>query len=544
MNLKVYFKPLIEYWWLILAAALVALVSSFVVTFFQAPIYRTQATLMVGRMLYETNPTSNDIYLGEQLANYYAEIGMRGDVRKSTQKALGLSWLPDYTINPLPNSQLLEVVVTDSNPARAQAVANELANQLILRSPTSSQQQTSDQQTFIDEQVTYLEEKIRETLSEIDAAEKKLSEVNSAQQIADTQEEISALQQKLSLMQSNYAALISNTGEGAVNTLSIIERAALPNSPVGPNKPLTIVLAGMVAAVIAAAAAYLLEFLDDTIKSSEDIATLLTVPVLGNISNITNEIGDSKPVQTNAAHELFQRIKDIFQIGKKPNNGSELDDDDVFIYSANNPRSLASEEFRTLRLNLDFAGVAKPLKTILVTSPSPAEGKSSIASNLAIVMAQGGKKVVLLDVDFRKPKTMTHFYIPNDKGLSDVLRGTLDLNSVVQSWKENLSIICAGVIPPNPVDLLSSQRMSQILEELEATSDVIIIDAPPLLFPDSLALSPKVDGVMVVIRYAYTRRGTAQAQVNQLIKVGARVVGVVLNNTPVQRTSYYDKYRY
>lgn len=544
MNLKAYFKPLIEYWWLILAAAFVALVSSFVVTLFQAPIYRTQATLMVGRMLYETNPTSNDIYLGEQLANYYAEIGMRGDVRKSTQKALGLSWLPDYTINPLPNSQLLEVVVTDSNPARAQAVANELANQLILRSPTSSQQQTSDQQTFIDEQVTYLEEKIRETLSEIDAAEKKLSEVNSAQQIADTQEEISALQQKLSLMQSNYAALISNTGEGAVNTLSIIERAALPNSPVGPNKPLTIVLAGMVAAVIAAAAAYLLEFLDDTVKSPEDIAALLTVPVLGNISNITNEIGDSKPVQTNAVQELFQRIKDIFQIGKKPNNGSELDDDDVFIYSANNPRSLASEEFRTLRLNLDFAGVAKPLKTILVTSPSPAEGKSSIASNLAIVMAQGGKKVVLLDVDFRKPKTMTHFYIPNDKGLSDVLRGTLDLNSVVQSWKENLSIICAGVIPPNPVDLLSSQRMSQILEELEATSDVVIIDAPPLLFPDSLALSPKVDGVMVVVRYAYTRRGTAQAQVNQLIKVGARVVGVVLNNTPVQRTSYYDKYRY
>lgn len=544
MNLKAYFKPLIEYWWLILAAALVALVSSFVVTLFQAPIYRTQATLMVGRMLYETNPTSNDIYLGEQLANYYAEIGMRGDVRKSTQKALGLSWLPDYTINPLPNSQLLEVVVTDSNPARAQAVANELANQLILRSPTSSQQQTSDQQTFIDEQVTYLEEKIRETLSEIDAAEKKLSEVNSAQQIADTQEEISALQQKLSLMQSNYAALISNTGEGAVNTLSIIERAALPNSPVGPNKPLTIVLAGMVAAVIAAAAAYLLEFLDDTVKSPEDIAALLTVPVLGNISNITNEIGDSKPVQTNAVQELFQRVKDIFQIGKKPNNGSELDDDDVFIYSANNPRSLASEEFRTLRLNLDFAGVAKPLKTILVTSPSPAEGKSSIASNLAIVMAQGGKKVVLLDVDFRKPKTMTHFYIPNDKGLSDVLRGTLDLNSVVQSWKENLSIICAGVIPPNPVDLLSSQRMSQILEDLEATSDVVIIDAPPLLFPDSLALSPKVDGVMVVVRYAYTRRGTAQAQVNQLIKVGARVVGVVLNNTPVQRTSYYDKYRY
>lgn len=547
MNFKEYIKPLIEYWWLILAAGVVAVVTSLVVTMFQPPLYQTQTTLVVGRMLYEANPTGNDIYLGQQLANYYADIGMRGDVRSSTQSALGLNWLPQYSITPLPNSQLMEIVVIDSNPARAQAVANELANQLIQRSPTSNQQQSSDQQAFINQQITYLQEKIQETLAEIDAAETNLSESASAQQIADAQGELNALQAKLSQLQTNYAALISNTQQGAINTLSVIERAPLPTSPVGPNKLLTVLLSGMVAGVIAAGAAYLLEFLDDTVKTSDDVSKLLATPVLATISNIPAGGEDGEPVKMSPIRALIKRVKDTLQLRKNQKDADgpdEEEDDDVFIHSAIYPRSTVSEEFRTLRINLDFASVDRPLRKILVTSPSPAEGKSSIASNLAIVMAQGGKKVVLLNVDFRKPKSSLHFFIPNEKGLSDVLRGTMEVKDVLISWKENLSIINTGIAPPNPVDLLSSQRMGQILEQLEQISDVIIVDGPPLIFPDSLALSPKVDGVLVVLRYAYTRRGTAQTHINQLSHVGARVVGIILNGVPFRRTSYYSKYKY
>lgn len=216
----------------------------------------------------------------------------------------------------------------------------------------------------------------------------------------------------------------------------------------------------------------------------------------------------------------------------------------MIVYAANFPGSSVSEEFRSLRINLDFASVDKPLKTILVTSPSPAEGKSSIASNLVIVMAQGGKKVVLLDVDFRKPKTHKPNSNPDEQGLSDILRGKLEISDIFQPWEDNLRVINTGMAPPNPVDLLSSQRMAQILEQLEQMADVVIIDGPPLLFPDSLALSPKVDGVLVIFRYGFTSRGTPQTHIQRLTQIGARITEAVLNAIPFQRTSYYNKYYY
>ena len=160
MNLKAYIQPLLHYWWLLLAAVIVAAGTTFVVARAQPLIYQTRTTLVVGNMMYQTNPSGNDVYLAQQLANYYARIGMQSEVRRSAQAALEMNWLPQYTINPLPNSQFIEIVVNDTEPARAQAVANELARQLINYSPTSDTQQGSDQQAFIDEQISYLEENI------------------------------------------------------------------------------------------------------------------------------------------------------------------------------------------------------------------------------------------------------------------------------------------------------------------------------------------------------------------------------------------------
>lgn len=547
MNLKNYIIPLFKYWWLILTAVVIAVISSYLVARQQPPIYQTQTTLIVGRAMYETNPTGNDFYLGQQLANYYAEIGMRGEVRNATQEALGLSWLPQYSIYPLPNSQLMEIVVVDSNPARAQAVANELANQLILRSPTSNKQIGAERQEFIDEQVSYLEGKIRETLDQIEEAESNLTEMNSARQIAAAQEEISTLQTKLAQLQNNYTSLISNTNQGAVNSLSVIERAPLPEWPIGPNKRLIIVMAALVAVVIAAAAAYLLEFLDDTIKTSDDVNRFLGIPVLANIPMIIKGIEATMPENVSLVHTLFGRIRSLVPNQKKINglNGLDETSDTAFIYTSKYPRSEIAEEFRSLRINLDFAGVDKPLKTILITSPSPAEGKTSVATNLAIVMAQGGKRVALLDADFRKPNIDLHFHLPNKKGLSDLFRDNPELNEVLQPWKDTLlQIVTTGITPPNPVDLLSSMRMDQILNQLLMFSDVVIVDGPPLIFPDSLALSTKVDGVLMVLRHSYSRRGTAQNKFKQLARVGAHILGVVLNKTPGNHTNYYSKRNY
>lgn len=547
MNLKAYILPLLKYWWLIVAAAMVATVSSYLVVRQQPPIYQTQTTLVVGRAMYEPNPSGNDLWLGQQLANYYADIGRRGEVRSATQEALGLTWLPQYSINPLPNSQLMEIVVIDSNPARAQAVANELANQLIKRSPTY-QDQSSERQAFINEQITYLEGKIRETLDEITEAELQLTEMNSARQIADTQARIAALQTKLSQLQSNYAALIANTEQGAINTLSVIERAPLPTRPIGPNKMMIILLSAAVAVAIAAAAAYLLEFIDDSVKTPEEVNDLLGAVVLANIPMIVKGIDEPAPGPVSPLQALSRRLNDMFPFLQRraaQKDGENGEDEALFVYAQKYPRSTIAEEFRALRINLDFAGVDKPIKTILVTSPSPAEGKTSVATNLAIVMAQGGKKVILLDADFRKPSINIHFKLPNKTGLSDVFRENVDLHDVAQQWKEKfLWVVTTGNAPPNPVDLLSSHRMDQIIEQIQQICDVVIIDGPPLMFPDSLALSTKVDGVLLVLRHSFTRRGAALSRYKQLTQVGARILGVVMNKTPSRRYDYYSKYKY
>jgi non-specific protein-tyrosine kinase len=510
MSIKNYLSPLLKYWWLIAAAALVATVSSFFVTSRQPLIYQSTATLIVGRAIFEANPSSNDLWLGQQLASYYADIGMRSEVYGATMKALGLPRLPQYSINPLPNSQLLEIVVNDSNPARAQAVANELANQLIKSSPTSYENQ-GERQTFLDEQITYVEGKIRDTLADIDKAEKQLSEMNSARQIADAQNQITALQEKLAQLQTNYAGLIANTKQGASNTLTIIEPASLPNKPVGPQRIIIILMAAAVAAVVAAAAAYLLEYLDDTLKSPEDVSNLLKLPVLANIPLVSNS--------------EFPRE------AEKP-----------YIYASSIPRSAVAEEFRLLRVNLEFAGIDKELKKVFVTSSDPSEGKSSVASNLAAVIAQGGKKVVLVDTDFRKPSINEYFAISNERGLSDVFRENLDIWQIVQQYQDsNLWIIPTGITPPNPIDLLSSNKMTQILEELGKFYDMVVIDGPPVILPDALVLSLKVDGVLMVVTHSATRRDHAIARLKQLQQARARVLGVIINKVPHKQTSYYHR---
>jgi capsular polysaccharide biosynthesis protein len=139
VDLRAYVNPVIKWWWLILAAGIVAALSSTWIVLRQEPVYAARTTLIVGRAVFELNPNSNDLWLNQQLASYYADIANRQQVQSETMAALGISWLPHYTVRPLPNSQIIEIIVNDFSPLRAQAVANELANQLIQQSPGSAQ---------------------------------------------------------------------------------------------------------------------------------------------------------------------------------------------------------------------------------------------------------------------------------------------------------------------------------------------------------------------------------------------------------------------
>jgi polysaccharide biosynthesis transport protein len=504
MEQNKYIFPLRKWWWLVVASTLIAAIFSSLSILRQPTIYQARTTLMIGTTINDPNPSGNELSLGQQLAAAYADLANREIVYNATMNALGMDQLPEYIARALPNTQLIEITVNDIDPQRAQAVANELATQLIHLSPISDQSKEPGRQAFVHERLNTLEAQIKETEAEIEKLQEDLANTFSAQQINDIQSQISSLQEKLNTMENNYGLLLSNTQQGAINTLTIIAAAELPSRPIGPMKVLTILLAAVVGFVLAACEAYLLEYLDDTLKSPDDVSRLFSAPIIGH----------------------------IFEQADGMNENGLYDADD-----ANHP---LSEPFRALRTLIDFSEKDQRLKTILVTSPDIGDGKTSVAVNLALSMAQRDKKVFLLDADFRKPKINKLFNLANDKGLADLLFAGTAFNWDIGTEKvKKVAVLTAGNTPPDPAELLSSEKMDIFLSKLKEVADVVIIDGPPFFVTDAMILASKVDRVLLVVRPGHTRRSLAKASMEQIKLVGAKVVGVVLNRIPLRGADYY-----
>ena len=292
-----------------------------------------------------------------------------------------------------------------------------------------------------------------------------------------------------------------------------VEPALVPEEPIQPRPLLNGLLGAASGLFITATLAFLFEYLDDTLKTPEDIQQYLNLPVIG-------LIGETNPSE-----------------GPKQNQHPG-------VFVTKHPLSPVTEAFRTLRTNLEFASVDIPLSTLIVTSTSPSEGKSTVAVNLAVVIAQGGKKVVLIDTDLRRPSIHRYLELPNRRGLSDLFRDPAQLPHVIQTW-DNLpiTIITSGPIPPNPAELLDSKGMEQIIDELKESYDLVIIDSPPAVVVDPIVLSAKVDGVLMVIEPGKTRIDAAQVVLEQLHRAGARVVGVVMNPISRKTSHYYTRYK-
>jgi capsular exopolysaccharide synthesis family protein len=504
MELNKYIFPLRKWWWLVAASTLIAVVFSSLSVLRQPTFYQARTTLMIGTAISDPNPSTNELFLGQQLAAAYADIANREILLNATKDALGMNRLPQYFARALPNTQFIEITVNDTDPERAQIVANELATQLIHLNPISGQSQEQGRQEFIRERLNNLETQIQETEAEIDRLQEELANTFSAQEINDKQDQITSLQSKLSTIENNYGLLLSNTQQGAVNTLAIIESAEVPSNPIGPRKGLSILLAAAVGFILAACEAYLLEYLDNTLKSPDDVLRLFSVPIIGRI---------------------FEQPDGM--------NENQLYNPDI----SNDP---LSEQFRTLRTAIDFAETDHSLKTILVTSPDIGDGKTSVAANLALSIAQKGKKVFLLDADLRKPRIHKLFNLANDQGLTNqaATRAAIDWRSGIKEVR-NVNVLTAGTMPPDPAQLLSSERVNLILSEMKEAADFLIIDGPPFFIADAMILASKVDGVLIVVRPGHTRRSFAKATMEQIKLTGARVIGVVLNRIPLRNANYY-----
>jgi capsular exopolysaccharide synthesis family protein len=330
--------------------------------------------------------------------------------------------------------------------------------------------------------------------------------------IEGTTDKIASLEKNLSLYQQIYLNLLDDREtvrlERMQNMPNVVQLnpAVAPSQPVRPHILTNTIMGGLGSLIMAIAVLFLIEFLDDTIKSADQVNERLKMPVIGYIA----------------------------EIQRKPETA----------YVAEFPRSPVSEAFRTLRTNLEFADVDKPIKLLVVVSPNPSEGKSSVAVNLAVTLAQGGKHVLLIDADLRRPRVHRYLGLTNRKGLSDMFRNSASVEQVVSAWKnENLAVITSGPLPPNPADLLASEKMARILKTVREKADIVVIDAPPFLVADASILAARADGVLLVVRPGKTPMDTALFTVEQLKRAGARVLGVVLNRIPRSRAYSYGGYR-
>jgi capsular exopolysaccharide synthesis family protein len=265
--------------------------------------------------------------------------------------------------------------------------------------------------------------------------------------------------------------------------------------------------------MLAVGVVFLVEYLDDTVKTDEDVQRQLTLPTLGNIGRIT-------PVKEPGDH----------------------------LIALNHPRSPISEAYRVLRSNTRFAKIDNPSASLLVTSPGPEEGKTTTAANLAVVLAQAGQKVILVDSDLRRPTLHEFFGLDNHVGLTDLLVDGEDLwNQALRTTdQEGLRILTSGRLPPNPSELLGSDAMRSTLRELEKTADVVVLDSPPLLaVADASILGSIVGGAILVVESGKTRNEAARRAKDTLDNSGVKLLGVVVNRISRHRGAYgYYHYYY
>lgn len=516
MELQQLAAALRRWWWVILASVVVAAVTSFLVTRATPSTYEAHTTLQVGDIA-NPNPDQNSLALGQSLAGFYAELVTREPVLRGTLDALNLDW--DWqALRDMVNSRtqltspFIEISVVDTDPQRAQVMANEIARQLILQSPQGNEEQRREaDRQFTRQQMAALQTRIKSAESDLKQLDDVIAAATSRRQIEDARAQQATLNTQITTWQSTYAQLQSNLLVGVPNTLRVLEPASIPTVPVGPKLTQNVLLAALVGLVLALAAVVLIEVIDDTLKTTDDARRALNLPVLGSVARFGG---------TGYADRL--------------------------VYSAPE-NSKQAEAYRVLRTNLQFSTVGKPIKALMVTSSKPKEGKSTTASNLAIIVAQSGKRVILVDTDLRRPVQHRVFELDNTQGLSSAfLDSKVSIDRFLKPvTTDSLSVLPSGPVPHNPSELLDSARMIEVIEELKQRADIVIFDSPPVLsVADATILAAKMDGVLLVVDSGYTRRGTAKRSRDVLQGIGANLLGVVVNRAATRAESDYYDYSY
>jgi non-specific protein-tyrosine kinase len=525
-----------RWWWVLVLLPLLTATATYVVSGTMTPVYRAHASLVIEESQ-SIAPTYSDIQVAQSRTTTYSRLIQERPILDEAIRRLGLTISAKQLgerVNavPIEHTQIVILSVEDVSPQRAADLANAIG-QVFIETTTAEATAISGSREDLQRGIDQVEQQVATLTSQISDLQNRAdaSTVEIQARIADLQSQLArdrAIYGTLVEARQSMTVVESQAGP----RLRVSEPAIAPTEPVRPRVMLNTAVAGVLGLLAAAVLVALFGYLDDTIKTSDDVRRMANVNALGRIPSL--------------------RAKSDIEVLTRP-------------------RSQGAEAYRGLRTNLVFATLDRNVRSILISSPSSGDGKTTTAANLAIVLAQAGQRVILVDCDLRTPCISRIFPGMADyPGLSNLLLADVQANIepilrragqpelrvltnlLLSDVKTNLSpalkdtdvpglrVLPTGPLPPNPADLLTSQRMRFLMERLEAEADIVIVDAPPLVVSDPMIAAALVDGVILVTRGGKTRSKDLQRAAQDMARTGTPLLGVVINRSRDAEHGYGD----
>lgn len=535
MELTDYVRILRKWLWLILLGAFVGGGVGIIFSSRQVPVYSASATVSIGAFQQNPNPTTTEINIALDLVQTYQQLVFTHDVLQGVVDALDLN-VPAEALrgivysSVIPDTSLITITVRFTDPILAADIANTMVDQLIIHSPTNLTPAQQAQIDFDNQQIQALTDQITQQRALINELDQQISATSDRAEITSLNQQKSVLVDQINQASATIAQFTTNvtTLQQRTNAVTVVDRAIIPEVASNSSSTMAVLFGAAVGAALAGWVGFIVDYIDDKIRTPEKAATLLSVPVLGAIPKFGKKNASYK-------ERLISQFPSV---------------------------SLETEAYRRLRTNIVFMSSETNQKLFVVSSSGPGEGKSVTTANLAVTMAAAGTRVLLIDADMRRPTQHQIFGLENNVGLSTLLfvdpngrgeddrQGLRNLDQCLQSTDvPNLKVITSGFVPSNPSEILGSVLMKRWIEAFRGSSniDVILIDTPPILmFADTSTVAALADAdVMLIVDCERTPRSAAIKAREQLKQVGANVKGVILNRMNIRDDSnYYYGYGY
>ncbi|HEY6074984.1 MAG TPA: polysaccharide biosynthesis tyrosine autokinase [Anaerolineales bacterium] len=503
---------LMKRWWMLVLITAIAAVGGYFFSQRQPKVYNATTTVLVGQSIRSATLERVDIQTSQALAQTYVDMARRQPVLAGVVETLKLneSWTDlkkNVQVRLVPDTQLIEITVEANSPKNAEKIADEVAHQMTLISPSSNTDASSaapiPATDFNAQQLALMQDRIKSGQKRLDQIAVEMGKPNlTADELLALQTEKNNLENLIVEWSRTYTGLLPftiSTPSRDPNQVSVIETAHSNGAPVRPNIQLNTALGAGLGLLLAIGLIFLLDFLDDTYKTTEDFAQTDEMKLLGSIGHIRG---------SGYAGKMVANLQ---------------------------PRSALTEAYRIIRSRLRFRPMDKSARTILVTSPLPGEGKTITVANLGVVFAQANINTIVVDADLRHPALHEVFNKSNDSGLGDLLESPeTKLEDVLQDTDiTHLRLLSSGKGLVDPSERLGSERMNEILAQLNQTADVVLFDCPPaLVFADTIDLSRRMDGVVVVIRAGKSKRDIVNQVLFDLRNARANVLGSIFNDSP------------